>query len=133
MLIEVTKRSVMLAEGVREWIERRLQFALGRFSSRIRRVSVIFSDVNGNRGGCDKQCRLRIVLIPSGEVVVEDIDPSVVTVVANVAERAARSVSRALERRRDVCDVPERVIFSEPRRCRSDVPLERPNVFLKEQ
>ena len=51
MLIEVTKRSVMLAEGVREWIERRLQFALGRFSPRIRRVSVIVSDVNGNRGG----------------------------------------------------------------------------------
>lgn len=131
MLIEVTKRSVTLAEGVREWIERRLQFALGRFSSRIRRVSVIFSDVNGNRGGCDKQCRLRIALIPSGEVVVEDIDPSVVTAVANVAERAARSVSRALERRRDFGEVPERVIFSEPRRCRSDDRTERSNIVLK--
>ncbi len=132
MLIEVTKRNVMLADGVREWVERRLQFALGRFSSRIRRVSVIFSDVNGNRGGCDKQCRLRIALIPNGEVVVEDIDPSVATALANVADRATRSVSRALERRRDFGDVPERVIVSKPRRCRSDDRIERPNLFLKE-
>ena len=101
MRIEVTKRNVTLTDDVREWIERRLQFALGRFSSRIRRVSLMISDVNGDRGGCDKQCRLRILLIPSGEVVVEDMDPSIVSVVANVAERAARSVSRALERRRE--------------------------------
>lgn len=110
MLIEVTNRNVTLAEGVREWIERRLQFALGRFSSRIRRVSVIFSDVNGNRGGYDKQCRLRITLIAGGEVVIEDIDPSVVTVVANVAERAARSVARMLERRREDRGHTERVL-----------------------
>ena len=107
------------------------EFALGRFSSRIRRVSVIFSDVNGDRGGCDKHCRLRIALIPSGEVVVEDTDPSVATVVTNAAERAARSVSRALERRREFRDEPERVIFSEPRRCRSDDRTERHNIFLK--
>lgn len=110
MLIEVTNRNVTLAEGVREWIERRLQFALGRFSSRIRRVSVIFSDVNGGRGGCDKQCRLKVTLIPSGEVVIEDVDPSVVTVVANVAERAARSVARLLERRREDRGYTERVL-----------------------
>lgn len=101
MLIEVTNRNVTLADGVREWIERRLRFALGRFSSRIRRVSVIFSDVNGGRGGCDKQCRLKIQLIAGDELVIEDIDPSVVAVVTNVAERAARSVSRVLERRRE--------------------------------
>lgn len=118
MLIKVTKRSVMLTDGLREWIERRLQFVLASFSSRIRRVSVIFSNVSGNRGGGDKQCRLRIALIPSGEVVLEGIDASVVTAVANVADRSVRLVSRALGRRREFGDVPERVIFCESRRCR---------------
>ncbi len=114
MLIEVTNRNVTLADGVREWIERRLQFALGRFSSRIRRVSVVFSDVNSGRGGCDKLCRMKITLIPGGVVVIEDIDPSVVSVVANIAERAARSVSRALERRREDRDHAEQ-FFDAPR------------------
>lgn len=114
MLIEVTNRNVTLADGVREWIERRLQFALGRFSSCIRRVSVVFSDVNGGRGGCDKQCRMKITLIRGGEVVIEDIDPSVLTVVANIAERAARSVSRVLEHRREDRGHTEQV-FDAPR------------------
>ena len=133
MLIEVTHRNVTLAEGVREWIERRVHFALGRFSSRIRRVAVIVSDINGARGGTDKECRLRISLIPKGVVVVEDVDSSVEAVVANAVERAARSVARWLERQREFCDVPERVIFSAPRRCRSDERFERPNIFHKEE
>lgn len=112
MLIEVTNRNVVLADGVREWIARRLQFALGRFSSRIRRVSVVFSDVNGGKGGCDKQCRIKITLIPGGEVVIEDIDPSVVTVVANIAERAARSVSRELERRREGREHSKQTVYA---------------------
>lgn len=99
--IKVTKRNVTLTEGMRDWVERRLQFAVGRFSTQIRTVSVVFSDANGHRGGSDKHCRLRIMLNPSGEVVVEDTDPSVVEVVSSVAERAARSVNRELERRRD--------------------------------
>ncbi|MCX7423947.1 MAG: HPF/RaiA family ribosome-associated protein [Planctomycetia bacterium] len=101
MRIEVTKRNVTLAEGMRDWVERRLQFAVGRFSTQIRTVSVVFSDANGHRGRGDKHCRLRIMLNPSGEVVVEDTDPSVVEVVSIVAERAARSVNRELERRRE--------------------------------
>lgn len=113
--IQVTKRNVKLEEGVREWVERRLQFALGRFSTQIRTVSIIFSDANGHRSGCDKHCRLRIMLEPSGEVVIEDTDPSVVEVVSNIAERAARSVSRVLERRREGRgDSQEIINISEP-------------------
>lgn len=110
MLIEVTNRNVRLSEGQKNWIKRRLQFALGRFVSRIRRVSVIISDVNGDRGGEDKKCRLRISIIPSGEVIVENVDASIESVVANVAERASRSVARAVERRSDYFGGVERVI-----------------------
>ena len=119
MLTEITKRSGKLAVGVRQMVEQRMQLALGRFSQRIRRVSVHFSDVAIN-GGSDKQCRLRIALIPSGEVVVEDVAPSVVAALTNVAERAVRSVGRALGRRPEYHVAPERVIFIEPRRCGSD-------------
>lgn len=110
MLIEVTSRNVSVSEEQQEWVLRRVQFALGRFVSRIRRVSVIFSDVNGDRGGEDKKCRLRISMIPSGEVIVEDVDASIESVVANVTERASRSVARAVERRSDHSGGVERVI-----------------------
>ena len=107
MLIDVMDRDVTLDEGTLEWIERRLQFALGRFAGRIRRVQVILSDTNGHRGGTDKQCRVRIALIPKGEILVEDVDTTVEAVTANAVERAARSVARWLERQRDFGTVTE--------------------------
>lgn len=111
MLIDVSNRGVSSFDQQREWVVRRIRFALGRFVTRIRRVSAIFSDVNGDRGGEDKKCRLRISMIFSGEVIVEDVDASIESVVAKVTERASRSVARAVERRtHDFGGVVERVI-----------------------
>ncbi|RLT12605.1 MAG: HPF/RaiA family ribosome-associated protein [Planctomycetota bacterium] len=101
MLIDVLDRDVTLDEGTLEWIERRLQFALGRFAGRIRRVQVTLSNINGHRGDTGKQCRLRITLISKEEILVEDVDATVEAVTANAVERAARSVARWLERQRD--------------------------------
>ena len=116
MLIDVLDRDVTLDEGTLEWIERRLQFALGRFVGRIRRVQVILSDINGHRGGTDKQCRLRITLIPKGEILVEDVDTTVEAVTANAIERAARSVARWLERQRDFGTASESSLSTESQR-----------------
>ena len=110
MLIEVLNRNVPVESEARDWIKRRVHFALGRFVARIRRVAVIVEDINGTRGGIDKRCRLRITLIPEGEVVVEYVDSTVEAATALAAERAARSVIRALERQREYRVEPERVV-----------------------
>lgn len=60
MLIDVSNRSVSSRDEQREWVVRRIQLTIGRFVTRIRRVSAIFSDVNGDRGGEDNKRRLRI-------------------------------------------------------------------------
>ena len=132
MLIELRKRNVPVESETREWIERRVHFALGRFAERIRRVAVIVSDINGARGGTDIECHLRISLIPKGEVRILDLDSSVEAVVASAVDRAALCVARWLERHREFRDLPERVIFCQPRRCRSDERLQRPNICQKE-
>ena len=43
-------------------VERRLRFALTRFSGRIGRVNVFLTDQNGPRGGIDKTCRIVVRL-----------------------------------------------------------------------
>lgn len=116
MLIEVTLRKVTLSEQQQAWIERRIRFALGRFVSRIRRVSVILSDINGVRGGIDKECRLQISLHPQGEVVVADVETSFEGAAANVSERAARMVARLLERSRETRSEKDRDHFLRSRR-----------------
>lgn len=110
MLISVTLKKMTLNETQQAWIQRRIQFALGRFVSRIRRVSATFSDINGAKGGVDKRCRLLVSLIPNGEVVVDDVDMSVEAAAANVSEKAARTVARLLERSRDNRSATDRLI-----------------------
>ncbi len=101
MVIEILNRNLKLEADTCEWIERRLHFALGRFSNRIRKVSVSLTDLNGPRGGIDKDCTLRILLKPMGEIVLDDVDETVEGAVAMLAERASRAITRRLEKRGD--------------------------------
>ena len=87
-------------DELRDHIERRLRFALGRFAARIDRLTVRLSDVNGPRGGVDKRCRIAVALVPRGMVMVEGSGDDPFALVSDAAKRARRSVQRALGRRR---------------------------------
>jgi len=101
MQVKIRTRKIELDEALRAHVDRRLRFALGRFGERIAKVVVRFEDANGARGGVDKQCQLDVALQPSGNVLVEDVDADLHALVDRAAHRAARAVSRDLQRRRD--------------------------------
>ena len=76
---------------------RRFEFALGRFGGRIRSLTVRVADLNGPRGGVDKQCRVAIQLdAPRRVIVIEDTDASAAAAIDRAADRAARAVARAV-------------------------------------
>jgi ribosome hibernation promoting factor len=102
MRLSVRGDSVKLSDEFREYIARRLYFALGRFASAIRRVSVKAEDVNGARGGIDKRCYLEVRLRDgrSALLTVTTDDSDLRVAVDRSANRMARSVARELERKR---------------------------------
>lgn len=76
----------------------RLEFALGRFTPRIRSLSVHLRDLNGPRGGVDKQCLIAIRLErPRQVVVIEDVDQEAEAAISRAAERASRAVGRVVQ------------------------------------
>lgn len=101
MQINIQARGFELTDGLREHTARRLQFALGWASHRLRRVSVRLSDENGPRGGKDKRCRIRIDFAGAQDVVVEDTEADLYVAIDRAADRIGRSVARRLERQRD--------------------------------
>lgn len=101
MEIQILGRNVSLNPPQIEVIERRIQYALNRFSTQVRTVQVTLSDVNGPKGGQDILCRFKVLLRKRGEVLVGDTDVSIESAVANVADRAARSLGRLLDRQRE--------------------------------
>jgi CBS domain-containing protein len=90
----------------RDYIRRKLGRKLGKFSDDVKRVSVRIEDINGPRGGVDKRCRIKVVLRGLPSVVVEEKDAALQGAIDRALERAAQTVSRHLERRRQKLRLP---------------------------
>lgn len=98
MEIQIVTRALTLTAAQYELISRRLQFGLGRFARRLRRVDVTLSDVNGPKGGNDIQCRVKLLLNRKGELVVSDTSETVEAAISSVTARAAMAVNRLVGR-----------------------------------
>lgn len=101
MHLRISDDGLTLTTEQREFCERRLRFALSRFTLRIEDIDVILTDVNGPRGGRDRLCCLRVRLRGEQDVLVRDIGESVESAIAGAEDRAARTVARRLQRRTD--------------------------------
>ncbi len=84
----------------RDTIRRKLGRKLGKFVSHIERTSVRIEDVNGPRGGVDKLCRIKVVMVGMPTVVVEKQDHDLWTAIDGALASAERAVRRAVEKRR---------------------------------
>ena len=96
MRLDVTTHEIELTPDLREQVKRRIHFALGRFSARIKTVSVCLADVNGPRGGVDKCCVVRIQAGLRRAVVIREQHSDVHAAIAIAADRAQRSMTRQL-------------------------------------
>jgi len=100
MKLDIRGRQMQVTPAMRRHTERRLRFALGRFGTRLDRVTVRLFDVNGPRGGTDKWCRISVGLPATATVVVEDGDSDLYAAIDRAAERVGRMVGRRVQRRR---------------------------------
>ncbi len=98
MRVDIRGRDVYITESLRAHIERKLGFALDRFTGQIREVRVMLADLNGPRGGIDKCCQLEISLAPSSKIVMEDRASNVYAAIDRLADKAGIYVGRRLER-----------------------------------
>ena len=101
MQIDIQARNFLLTNALREYIQRRLGFALSARDEHIQCVMVRLSDVNGPRGGRDKRCHIQVVLSQLADVVIEDIEFDMYIAIDRAADRAGRTVNRKLDRQRD--------------------------------
>ena len=90
MKLGIRGRHMVLTAPLLAHVERRLRFALSRFEQKIRQIAVQVTDLNGPRGGFEKQCRVTVTL-----------SPALHTAIDRAADRLERSVTRELRRRRE--------------------------------
>ena len=96
MRLQVTGRRIDISDDLKDFVRRRIHFTLGRFSGRIKALSVRLADVNGPRNGVDKTCDIRISDGTGGVVIVRERQENIYSAVAHALDRAERAVQRKL-------------------------------------
>jgi len=98
MEFEVRGRNLNLSESMEELVERRIDFALGRFSGEIRRIDVQLSDLGDTHDGVAKQCRVSVTLQHGGRVRAEGTDEQLRDAIDQAVYRVGRRLGRKLDR-----------------------------------
>ena len=106
---------------VQEDVAELMRESFERFQSYIRCVSMTFTDVNGPRGGVDKQCRCVLQLKRMAPIVIEDRDGSFVSLVNRVASRASLTLSQRVDRKQTSYRSRKRSTWSNQEQLQQDV------------
>ncbi len=99
MRLMVRSLNVKVTPTLQDYISRRLEFALRRFSAHIDRVAINLTDLNGPKGGLDQHCVVKVFLKPSGIVMAEATDITVEAAVNQAIERVVRQIKKSHETR----------------------------------
>lgn len=101
--MQISALSFSLTPAIRQHVESRLQSALSDFRISPERASVRLIDVNGAKGGVDKQCRVSLPIKSAGPVVAvatsQDLYEAVDKATGQVRELLRRRHSRRVTAR----------------------------------
>ena len=100
MKIDVRFRGLEPSDALRNHAVRRIHFQLSRFGHEISSVLVRISDVNGPKGGVDKQCQVSVRGRRLSDVIVDDLSGDAHSAIDMAVERVSHAVARDLERMR---------------------------------
>ena len=98
MRIDLHCDGVESAPGLREYVARRMKFAVGRFRDHIQWARVKVAAVNGPEGGTDKRCVVQLRLRNLPDVVFAITQLDVRAAVDEAADRVARVLAQRVRR-----------------------------------
>lgn len=110
MEIEVRGRHMRLTEALRQYVEKRLRFALGRFDNGVRRALVRLEDTNGPKGGVDKRCSLELYVDGQKPSVAQAVDVDMYAAIDRASGVAGRMLSTARAKRREFRGMPHALV-----------------------
>ena len=101
MQLHIHQKGLKIGRTLRDQITEQVETAFRRLSKRIRAITVYLTDINGSRGGIDKECQIAVQLHRGGTVRVGQTDADLVAAVNVATDRVNHAVTRRLERRRN--------------------------------
>lgn len=100
MITKIQTQGLELTDGLRDYTQKRVAYALSHSTQHIQRIQVRLMDINGPRGGVDKRCQIEVHLKGLSTVVVEDIEDDLYVAIDRAVERMGRTITRRLSKQR---------------------------------
>ncbi len=86
---------------LREYLERRLLFALSRYAPKITRVNVYIADHDGPKGDIEKSCQIIVQMPGFANLVAKSVDSEWIACIDRGTTRIGQNVRRALAWKRE--------------------------------
>lgn len=102
MIISTSSHNVLMTSDLDDFVVQTLYAGLDRLSDKILSVDVFMKDINGPKGGVDKQVVVRMHLRNGRQLVVEAVADNLRSAVRQSTRRAKRAVNRSLRKSRRI-------------------------------
>ena len=102
MIISTSSHNIQLSRELDEFVNSTLRNSLERLADDVVSVDVFLQDLNGPKGGVDKQAVIRIHLRGRREVAIETVHENLAAAIRVGAKRAKRAVRRSLRKARRI-------------------------------
>lgn len=100
MQMDIHAQPFTLTAALEQHVSQRVEHAIGTASRSVRGVMVRLLDVNGERGGVDKTCRIVVWLRRGAAVIVEAVDRDLYAAIDAASVKLRVALERRLNRRR---------------------------------
>lgn len=102
MQVDIQSLGFSLSPALSGYAQKRIDCALSFAATRISRLMVRLSDINGRRGGDDKRCLIEVRVKGAPGIVIEDVEANLYVAIDRAVERAKRSLVRRLGQAREI-------------------------------
>lgn len=99
MNIDIRNPDNVIEQGERKGIKRKVRRVFNTCAERVAELSITLTDINGLKGGVDKQCTVVIQAEHGNPVVVSETHTSVGGAIHNCLHRARESLKKQLKRK----------------------------------
>jgi hypothetical protein len=102
MIISTSSHNILLSTELDAFVHTAMHQALDRLGEDILSIDVFLKDVNGPKGGVDKQVIVRLHLRNRHQLAIETLDENLYAAVRRSAKRAKTAVRRSLRKSRRI-------------------------------
>ena len=96
MRLFIRSRGMVLTNQIRKYVERRFHSAADRFQDQLGDVTVVVRDVNGPRGGVDKECVIHVNSPSVGRLTVAERRKGVMPAIFGAVQRFSFAVKKRM-------------------------------------